>query len=255
MSRVPLGGGPVVGYREVTVWHGANGEFGKTRHTFRSVTDVADGPQLDDWPSLRRTNLEWMRGQESSATEYNSSAQIQQQVASSYGFPNVKRFQAVSVYFLSAGTGGFFNQSFGVWYTNPVEVFSSRVQQLSQATTAYDEAGANSFATTRTYTYGNPVHGQLTELIETNSDGTQRVTRMKYPDDYGVGSGNPEAAALTAMRGSAHMPGVVIERSVSVRVGASEKVVQAEITTFKEFAAGQFLPFKHYVFNNPVPLP
>jgi len=53
----------------------------------------------------------------------------------------------------------------------------------------------------------------------------------------------------------AHMPGVVIERSVSVKSGASDRVVQAEITTFKEFATGQFLPYKRYVLNSPSPLP
>ena len=69
----------------------------------------------------------------------------------------------------------------------------------------------------------------------------------------------PEAAALAAMQNvsstGAHMPGVVIERSVSVKSGLSDRVVQAEITTFKEFLAGQFLPYKHYVFNSPSPVP
>jgi hypothetical protein len=83
---------------------------------------------------------------------------------------------------------------------------------------------------------------------------------MKYPADYATG-GPPgsEAAALTAMQDTtttgAFMPGVVIERSVNVKTGASEKVVQAEITTFKAFLAGQFLPFQHFVLNSPSPIP
>jgi hypothetical protein len=82
---------------------------------------------------------------------------------------------------------------------------------------------------------------------------------MKYPADYATGSGNPEAAALAAMQDvsptGAHMPGVVIERSVSVKVGASERVVQSEITTFKQFLTGQFLPYQHFVLNSPSPIP
>ena len=100
----------------------------------------------------------------------------------------------------------------------------------------------------------------MTEITETNSDSTQRITRMKYPGDYATG-GPPgsEAAALTAMQdvstSGAHMPGVVIERVVSQKVGASERAFQAEITTFKEFLYGQFLPYKHYVLNSPSPIP
>ena len=66
------------------------------------------------------------------------------------------------------------------------------------------------------------------------SDGTQRITRMKYPGDYATGSGNPEAAALTAMQDvsstGAHMPGVVIERTVNLvrRVADGRTVVLIE---------------------------
>ena len=131
----------------------------------------------------------------------------------------------------------------------------------SDTTRIYDESGGGPVVSARSLIYGNPNHLQLTETQETNSDGTQRITRLKYPADYdtlNVVAGT-EAAALKAMRGDPgspiHMPGVVIERSVSVRNGTSDRVVQAEITTFKEFATGQFLPYKHYVLNSPSPLP
>jgi hypothetical protein len=82
---------------------------------------------------------------------------------------------------------------------------------------------------------------------------------MKYPGDYATGgAAGTEAGAVAAMQDvsptGAHMPGVVIERSVSSRVGGTEQIVQAEITTFKEFLAGQFLPYKHYVLNSPSPV-
>ena len=60
MTRMPLGGGPPVGYREVVVWHGANGEFGKTMHTFRTVRDVDDDQTTSKWPFYKRTSREWM---------------------------------------------------------------------------------------------------------------------------------------------------------------------------------------------------
>jgi len=35
----------------------------------------------------------------------------------------------------------------------------------------------------------------------------------------------------------------------------TDRVVQAELTTFKEFVSGQILPYKHYVLNSASPLP
>src|SRR5207247_2420870 len=36
-SRIPLGGGPVVGYSDVIVYYGASGEFGRTHARFVAV--------------------------------------------------------------------------------------------------------------------------------------------------------------------------------------------------------------------------
>jgi hypothetical protein len=146
------------------------------------------------------------------------------------------------------------------FYGNAYEVIAGWLFQSGETTTQYDTTGASSVATTKTFAHGNPNHLQLTEVTETNSDGTQRITRMKYPGDYLIGTpSGPEAAALAAMQNvtgtGAHMPGVVIERSVSVKNGATDRIVQAEITTFKEFLAGQFLPYRRYVLDSPSPLP
>jgi hypothetical protein len=146
-----------------------------------------------------------------------------------------------------------------IW-ANPFNVNTALKVQTAQTTTLYDTTGTTSFSASRVYAYGNPTHAQLTQITEDNSDGTQRITRMKYPGDYATGGApGTEAGALAAMQdvsqSGAHMPGVVIERTVSVKSGASDRVVQAEITTFKEFATGQFLPYKHYVLNSPSPIP
>src|SRR5205814_8830119 len=46
-SKIPLGSGSLGGgaYQEVTELHGARGEFGKTRHSFRSIAEWPDGRQ------------------------------------------------------------------------------------------------------------------------------------------------------------------------------------------------------------------
>lgn len=252
MSKMPLGEGPPVGYSEVTVWHGVNGEYGKTRHTFRSARDVEDDViGAGVWPFATRTSYEWMRGQQTSVTEYNAAGQIQQRTASTYAFRDdsatVRKFRGMSIHTFTSG-------EFASYFAyQPFEVISAWVHPESDTTVIYNETGGSSISTVKKYTYGNPEHLQLTQITETNSDGTERITRLKYPADYASGSGNAEAAALTAMKGSAHMHSQVIERWIAEKKKDSgEKIVQAELTTFKEFAPGKILPFQRYILNRPV---
>jgi len=257
MSRMPLGGGPPVGYAEVTVWHGSTGASGKTRHTFRSVltSGAADEPLVfqTGWPFSTRTSHETRRGQETGATEYNASGQTQRRGSSNYTIANdaetYRSFRGMSFNFFSAGSVG------SIYVYNPFQVISEWAYMNEDTTVVYDEGGTNSFSAVRTYTYGNPVHLQLTQLTETNSNGTQRITRMKYPADYATGSGSPEAAAITAMQGTANIVNAVIERWVIDKSGGIEHVVQGDLTTWKEYAPGQFRPFQHFVLNSPSTLP
>jgi hypothetical protein len=251
---MPLGDGPVVGYTEVVVWHGLNGEFGRTDAQYSTGSDYVLPDYL--WPYTRRTSYAWMRGLEVLRAESNASDQMQHSTISTYAFPvpaqTTRNFRGVSVWVASGGSAQ-------AWSWSTFVVGSGWRYQDTQLTTACDTTGAHCFTNSTQFVYGNPNHAQLTETDETNSDGTQRITRMKYPGDYPPGSANPEATALTAMQDvsptGAAMPGVVIERSVSVKTGASERVVQAQITTFRQFLAGQYLPYQIFVFNSPSPLP
>src|SRR6266550_5163520 len=259
-----VGSGPVVGYTVVSESFGVNGVFGQTQRTFAAGCDcaaaAAAGNYNHEWPALRYTSGEWLRGHQVTADDYSAGGQIKSSVSTTYASPPAPhptiafRGLAVDVYSIIA-----LGAPFNVVFANPFVVQSALKVQTDQATTLYDTTGANGFTTNTHYTYGNVNHAQLTEITETNSDGTQRITRMKYPADYATG-GPPgsEAAALTAMQDvsatGAHMPGVVIERAVSVKTGTTERVVQAELTSFKEFATGRFLPYKHYVLNSPSPI-
>jgi RHS repeat-associated protein len=247
-SLMPLGGGSPVGYREVTVLHGATGEHGRTRHAFRSVLDVSDVPpsNLAAWPHSPWTSFEWMRGQRLASEEYNAAGQIQRRDAATHGFTGAQqRFRGLSIHDLSAGGMG------SEYYYNEYEVISGWAYQSSDTTAVYDTTGTTSFATARTYAYGNPAHLQLTEVTETNSDGVQRITRMKYPADFAVGSGNAEATALAAMQDTAHIHSPVIERWTIRRAGGTDSVVQASLSTFKGYASAQYLPYQQFILNSP----
>jgi hypothetical protein len=263
MPKVILGGGPLVGYSEVTESLGVNGVFGSIRRTFEPGCDCAEAAVAGNmgraWPWLRYTTNGWRRGQERSVDEFSAGGRLQRQTVSIYSippapFPQIEfRGLAVDVYSMWGAGGG------GVFFTHQFYVRTALKVMTEQAVTLYDTLGANGITTSKRFAFGNVRHAQVTEISETNSGGTQRITRLKYPGDYATG-GPPgsEAAALTAMQDTtatgAHMPGLVIEHSVSVKTGTTEQVVQAQVTTFKEFLAGQFLPYRRYVLNSPSPI-
>ena len=251
-SKIPLGDGPVVGYTEVTVWDGTTGEFGKTRHVFRAG---ADGGSTG-WPFFKTTSYAWERGQDIERNEYDSAGRPQRRVASSYrnrledaggAEPITTRlFRGMSMY----SWPGIVSYDLH-FFSGEYQVISAWLYQDADTTTVYDTTGTSWFSTTKTFTYGNPNHAQLTEIGETNSDGTQRVTRMRYPADYSTGAGNAEAVALSAMQGTAHKHSPVIERWVIKRAAGIDSVVQAELKTFKAFgAAPQYLPYQRFALNS-----
>ncbi|MCL4213239.1 MAG: hypothetical protein KJZ74_04935 [Gemmatimonadales bacterium] len=253
-SKTPLGGGPVVAYRAVTVLHGANGEFGIDEHTFRTAYLAPDQPISGaQWPGARATSNEWMRGQGIASTIATATGVVQSRTGQAWTFISdtlaqplaVERFRAMSINSFAGGAGS-------LTAHNALEVVAGWAYLASDTTISFDETGANGIATSRVYRYENAAHGMLTRTSETAPGGTRRVTRLRYPADYASGSGDPEATALTLMNGSAHMPGNVIERVVEDSA-ATVRVLQSELTTYRTTVAGQTLPYQTFALDAPSP--
>ena len=253
ISRLPLGEGPIVGYSEVTVLHGANGEYGRSRYMFHTAVDAPDGPYPEYWPFAPRTSYEWMRGHQTGVWEYDASGNLQRLVQTTYRFrespsDSAKAFRALSVNVLASS-------SFGPTFQHHAyQIISAWKHPETEIWFHYNDSGWGVFTTEKGYEYGNPAHLQVTVITETNSDGAQRVTRMKYPADYGSGSGDGMAQALTAMKGSAHMHSPVIERWVVERRGTSEAVVEAELQTYRKYTDGRILPHQRFILSSPQPV-
>ena len=97
-----------------------------------------------------------------------------------------------------------------------------------------------------TYEYGNTTHRQITRINDTNSDGTQRVTRMKYPHDYATTSPSSSDAmirAIDSMKNVSHVVNALIEQWVSKKTSTdSSTVLSADLSKFRGFSPGQILP-------------
>ncbi|MCC7003362.1 MAG: hypothetical protein IT357_14490, partial [Gemmatimonadaceae bacterium] len=253
-SKVPLGSGPVVAYRAVTVLHGATGEFGRDEHTFRTAYVAPDEPISGAvWPGARATSNEWKRGQPIASTVATAAGVAQSRTAQGWTFIAdtlaqplaVERFRALSV--------NSFASTYGAMVAvNDFEVVAGWAYQSSDTTMTYTEAGADPVVTSRTYAYENAAHAQLTRISETAPGGTRRLTRLRYPDDFASGTGDPEATALGVMRGAAHMPGLVVERIVEDSA-ATVRALQATLTTYRTTGLGQTLPYQTFVLEAPSP--
>lgn len=252
-SRMPLGDGPTVLYQEVTVSHGPEGELGSSRETFRTFNHAPDPmalvPPPEWWPFSRVTTFAWKRGQRIEGTAFSTVGDPQEREVTTYSFQDTealtsRRFRGISFNSFSAGQRG------SAYVFTDFEVISAWYHPASDTLVVYDEGGSSSFSTVRTYEYGNPAHLQVTEVRESNSDGTERVTRMRYPADYDAESGTPDAetAALAAMQGEAHIHSAIIERWVSEVSGTIEQVVEGELTTFRLFS-GRPLPYRRFVLD------
>jgi RHS repeat-associated protein len=271
-SVLPLGASSTIGYREVTVVHGENGEHGRTREVFRNSWDNPDGPPVAPRPNLRMTATDWRRGQRLGATEYNAAGQVQQHAASRYTFrtddPSIRRFRGISMSRFTGFPQGDPGSAPGYDFAfSAFEVLSEWVHQSADTVYSYDEAGNASVWTARGYTYGNPQHLQLTQLDESSSDGQRRITRMRYPADYAADvltddpdamtEGEAYAHALTMMKGPAHIHSPVVERWVSEVAGGTERVLQAELTGFQAWLATDgwtYLPAMRYALAAPGPV-
>lgn len=250
-TKVPLGSGSFVGYTEVTVLHGSGGVGGRSVHHFTYEPDQQDS----EWPGATPTSREWERGLEVAVEEYNAAGQLQQRAVSSYTVSqdtlSLRIWPGMSMN-VSSTSGGLGGANIAV--SGAYQVFSPWTTLAADTTIQYAETGSDSLVTARRFTFGNPVHAQLTEQVEAQSDGSERVTRFTYSADYSPGSGSPEADALREMASSAHMLSQVVEKVILARVQSTETVVRAELTTYKAYQPGQYLPFKRYLLDSATPV-
>jgi RHS repeat-associated protein len=252
-SMLALGASSNIAYREVTVLHGENGEFGRTREVFRNSIDNPDNAPLTPKPNIRVSSTEGRSGQRLRATEYNASGQVQQRTESKFTFRwndslTTRRFRGMSLVRWTGYTGTFGTGYFPIetqYGFGAFEVTSEWGYQTADTVYTYDEAGNASVWTGRNYTYDNPQHQQVTQLDEGSSDGRRRITRMRYPSDYasvplssdpdGLSDGEAYAYALTRMKDSLHIHSPVIEKWISEVVGGTERVLQAEFAPWQTY--------------------
>jgi YD repeat-containing protein len=188
-NHAPLGTtqGSHVGYEQVTVLDGMNGENGKSIYHFRSPRDVSDAISTDiPFPPAR--SLDFERGLLLDEAQFDADGDTVRFVENEYQFtigniPALKvgwRYPGESVPW---GIGPLMARYAVARYVNALGY-----SRLTQTREKMFYPNASSFETVTSYVYNETTHKQLVRSSRTNSKGETIVTSLKYPQDYGASS-------------------------------------------------------------------
>jgi len=238
-----------VGYFQVTELLGTNGCYGKSIYSFKAHTGA---PTVYSLLAPYSSN-DWQYGQLLSESHYNAAGILLCNKEYNYTYTLID--SAVGwVYsqysFPSCGN----SRPMYITEREQCNDTSGLVQLSSETTTNYDQNGQNPIAFTKQYFYENPSHLQVTRIVETNSDGKRRVTKMRYPLDYTNTSGSSDLMlqTLDSMQTTRYMQNVVIEKWVTDSMSANT-VFSGQLTLYKLFG-NQVLPYQKLVLSaaNPI---
>jgi YD repeat-containing protein len=251
-SQLPLNGsasGSVVGYSQVTVLEGENGENGSTTYRYDNEPDLI----LDYTYSVNLTPAN--DGSEAQivgaparppavpSVPYERNGQLRRQTVRDASGKKVQ--ETIHSYFASSNqTAVYFafekrlknhpqvgQCSPGLFFYPALQ--SNWVRPQATTETLYDPGDESKTRTTLTdYTYeSNPVHYQVKRTTQ-STDGSDKVVIVEntYPADYtGISSG-----FIAQMKGPAHLHAAPIETVKKVQRGSSVQVVGGTFTTYQD---------------------
>ena len=263
-SSIPLGSsanGSIVGYDEVTVLRGLNGENGKTVYNyFNTAEEVAD--VLMPGLPTRIYNSNGLLGVESHYRKTSGIYKIVSQTETHYNgkkytdnliainpASNTISVRGIKYYGLSciADPDIIFQHIPQVKFYETVSEWWRPTKKIERT---FDQNNFNwSLETVTDYVYytfpaGSGKVGHLREEIVTNSDGSTLSTEYGYPEDFTVGSSNP-------------IQMMIDKNIVAVPIEVLQKKDDAVISgTFTEYKIenGNVLPGKTHLLETTTPI-
>lgn len=237
--QYPLGttSGSYVGYSDVTVSYGKQGENGKTHYRYTTPGDFPDlyeGVNLQQsgipFPFAPVDNRDWQRGLLLSVVDLNAAGKQVRKVVNQYkhydetGEPNFRKVKGVK-----AGIIGRYDYLSSEWekpFHLNVDFFysSSGYTELEKAIeTLYDQEDPTKFLIKETTFQYSPTHLQLLRSEEKSSKGEVMASELKYPSDIG-----------NTLLTSQHIHNVPLEQYVYRSGGLLAKT----LTQYKEITVG-----------------
>ncbi|MBC9930620.1 hypothetical protein [Chitinophaga qingshengii] len=238
-SIVQGAGGPIVGYSKVTELLGENGENGKTEYRYSASEDAYTHPYI---PTMHNA----LNGKLLSKQVYDAAGKPVSKTTYEYSMNNQTWLRGVKLYtFDPLPTSNQNPALYGVFYRNT----SSWFVPSREVNTIYDVNG-NQSTTTKTFTYGNIAHKEMTRMETGKSDGRTLITKYMYPDDY------PQAGAgsFVGEMKNRHMISPVIEEQTLIADNTTKNLTGGKFTSYKLLSNGSYAPAAVYMLENAAPL-
>ena len=258
-SSIPLNGsasGSVVGYNQVEVLYGENGENGKTKFEYENRPDQILNYFMYGFPMRPSPvpNIPYAKnGMMNSQTDFannngvftavktvvNQNVSVDERVI--YGIDKRNHTKLGQPGDETTGTGG---TTADPLLPNELDVFfypslkSSRTYVAKTTETTIPATGTP-FITETEYLYENKAHLQPTTIITTIDHAKKQIEKIKYPADFSATTAN---ALIEEMKGVRHMHDVPLERTTLVREAGVDKITAKTVYEFGLF--GTFLQKK-----------
>jgi YD repeat-containing protein len=245
-SNIPLGGtlGGIVGYENVTVELGANGEQGASEYSYTAPAAFPDGDDVTSFPFPPTTSYDWRRGLLLSSVDYKKvQGQLKpvREISNEYATKLGAQIIGMKVIPELSGLGAGGSDSGGNGFqSGPLPSFATyntdtEFQYLKRTTEKmYDQQGNKAFETVREYEYGSN-HLQLIMATTTNSKMEKLISRMKYVDDYipPINVGLSLQAQGIVNMAALHIPKAIVEKYEVKEANGQSQVVSGILAQYK----------------------
>jgi YD repeat-containing protein len=252
-----------VGYSQVTELFGENGENGKIIHYYYIHSDLGG----DYFPFPPKTSNEWKRGMEMATKTYDRNGHLRKEEDNLY---HLSDENSVAFHTINAIKIGWHNFITGPHYIYtdwinefafaPYQIYCGWKYKYKKLIIDYDTLGQNPVYDSTDFFYEHPDrYLEVTKTSHINSDGTEKITRYKYPNDYQGTSSENYAYAISMMRDSLHIVNSVIEYLESLRKTSdtSELITGGNIYLYKRFSPTNILcihPYKSIGLETTTPI-
>jgi YD repeat-containing protein len=203
-SEVPLAtaSGGVLGYKYVTVTEEIGGSRGRTEYRFNAADEFEDEGSME-YPFPPRVSNEWKRGLQRFKKDFVSTGPTTSDIIAvqqtDYCLNDVYNRQiGFKPKKLRDTQSGRYPLTLADYTFVPYPAESGWSAPCSSSDTQYSyETGTQQDVTiSKTLSYGNPLHMQVTEIETINSEDETLKTTLKYVEDVGAISGlTPEEAS------------------------------------------------------------
>ena len=238
--------GNLVGYDQVTVLHGANGENGKTEYVYRNQEEELAEDYFSFIPSIpnRYAHDNGLLEKETQYVWDGSDFNPIRQVETIYPTDPIDEViqKGLATYSWDCQTAvlaKFYDVVSEWWYPT-----STIVRQYKpNDNTDFQE-------TTTTYEYGNADHYQVTQVAVIDSEGQNHITNYEYAEDFATATDPTQFGSNLLRDDNIHMhsqvlrqitevDGIETQRVTTVYDNTSGHVLPAQTTTYPSgFAAG-----------------